>query len=65
MLPWKFSWNAGTLLAAVLLVTGGALMLAAPEDRPELHTAGLGIVILAGAVHLVSRIVMLVKERRS
>jgi hypothetical protein len=65
MLPWKLSWNAGTLLAAALLLVGGALLLAAPEDRPGLRTAGLGIVILAGAVHLVSRIVMLVKERRS
>lgn len=65
MLGWRFSWNGGMVLAAVLLVAGGALMVLPGDDRPALHTAGMGIVILAGVVYLVARVAMILRERRS
>jgi hypothetical protein len=61
----RVNWNPGMLVATVLLVAGGALMLWADEDRPALQTVGLGVVILAMVVYLGSRIVHLVRGRRS
>ena len=59
----SFSVNGGMVVAAVLLAGGGTLMLTSAND-PALHAAGLGVVILAGAVYLAARVAMLLKDRR-
>ena len=60
---WNFSVNGGMVAAGVLLATGGTMMVTAGENR-ALHTGGLGVVILAGAVYFVARIAMLMRNRR-
>lgn len=64
MTGWSFQVNRGMLVAAVLLVAGGALMLLAPQESEMLRTTGLGIVVLSGVVYLVARVHMMLKERR-
>jgi hypothetical protein len=54
--------NLGMGIAALLLVVGGVL--AWLGDRgTTLHQAGIGILILASAVYLVSRVAMMIRER--
>jgi hypothetical protein len=62
--PWAFRVNAGMAAAGVLLVAGGALFLAAPEENRLARNAGLGIVVLSSVVYLAARIAMVVRERR-
>ena len=56
--------NGGMFAAGVLLLAGGAMMIGPGRDDPVLHNAGLGVVILAGAVYFVARVVMIVRNRR-
>jgi hypothetical protein len=64
MLGWRFQWNAGMVVATVLLVAGGSLMVLPGDDQRLLHALGMGIVILAGLVYLAARVAMILKERR-
>ena len=59
-----FQINGGMLAAAVLLAAGGALVLGPGREDATLHTAGLGVVILAGAVYFVARVAMIARNRR-
>ncbi len=63
MAPVEVRWNTGLTLAVVLLVVGGALLLAAPAGSP-LYSTGMGIVLVSSAVYLGSRIHMLWNDRK-
>ena len=62
--PWTFRTNAGMAAAAVLLVAGGAMFLAAGDEDTTLRTVGFGLIVASSVVYIGARVVMLVRERR-
>ena len=61
---WQVTVNAGMVTAFVLLAVGGALMILPDPEQTLLRNAGMGIVILAGAVYLAARVRQLWRTNR-
>jgi len=64
MAPVNIRWNTGMTVAALLLVTGGVLVVMGGAPGTPLHTAGFGILVLASAVYMGARIWMLTRKQK-
>jgi hypothetical protein len=64
MAPVNIRWNTGMTVAALLLVTGGVLVVMAGEPGTPLHTVGFGILVMASVVYMGARIWMLTRKQK-